>query len=141
MQQSLSVSAQAAQLQQLQLLQQQLVQQSQLLQAQQSANKMQDEQPIIDNNLLNQIQALTNQLLSRTTDAPPSKQPEPTFNKVVSVVQCKSYVEMLRYKIYNRVHMWETLTWFTSFYFVFLRKVWNLITEKVMMKRTGKKIA
>ena len=84
LQQSLSVSAQAAQLQQLQLLQQQLVQQSQLLQAQQSANKMQDEQPIIDNNLLNQIQALTNQLLSRTTDDAPSKQPEPTFNKVVS---------------------------------------------------------
>ena len=81
-QQSLSVSAQAAQLQQLQLLQQQLVQQSQLLQAQQSANKMQDEQPLIDSNLLNQIQALTNQLLSRTTDETPSKPPEPTFNKV-----------------------------------------------------------
>ena len=75
--QSLSLSAQQQQLQQLQMLQQQLMQQSQLLQAPQSA------QPVIDGGLLSQIQALTSQLLQRTQEQETTNPPEPaTFNKV-----------------------------------------------------------
>ena len=74
--QSLSLSAQQQQLQQLQMLHQQLIQQSAMLQHPQQ----QPQQPLIDSNLLAQIQALTNQLLQKTQDD--GKPPEPTFNKV-----------------------------------------------------------
>ncbi|XP_041351491.1 SR-related and CTD-associated factor 4-like [Gigantopelta aegis] len=71
-----SLSAQQHQLQQLQILQQQLMQQTELMQ------KPQESGPVIDSNLLAQIQTLTNQLLSKTggsvSDNPP---PEPGFNK------------------------------------------------------------
>ena len=73
---SLSLSAQEQQLQQLQLLQQQLVQQSQLLRTPAAAVQA----PLIDSNLLAQIQALTNQLLKKTQEE--VKPPEPAFNKV-----------------------------------------------------------
>jgi len=59
LQSNTSLSAQQQQLQQLQLLQQQLIRQTQLMQQPTGA-------PIIDGNLLAQIQALTNQLLSKT---------------------------------------------------------------------------
>ncbi|KAL3881817.1 hypothetical protein ACJMK2_028209 [Sinanodonta woodiana] len=67
-----TLSQQQQQLQQLQLLQQQLIQQTQMMQNQPS--NIQQSTPMIDSNLLAQIQALTNQLLSKTEAAKP---PEP----------------------------------------------------------------
>jgi hypothetical protein len=69
---STSLSAQQQSLQQLQLLQQQLIQQTALMQ-QPSGGA-----PLIDANLLAQIQALTNQLLQKTE----AKPDDGGFNKV-----------------------------------------------------------
>lgn len=69
-----SLSAQQNQLQQLQLLQKQLIQQTQLMQ-----QPSEQVAPMIDNNLLAQIQTLTNQLLSKPEGENPL---EPGFNKV-----------------------------------------------------------
>ncbi|KAL5010493.1 hypothetical protein ScPMuIL_012798 [Solemya velum] len=68
-----SLSAQQNQLQQLQLLQKQLIQQTQLMQ-----QPSEQVAPIIDNNLLAQIQTLTNQLLNKPEGENSS---EPGFNK------------------------------------------------------------
>ena len=72
-----SLSAQQQQLQQLQLLQQQLIQQTQLMQQ----PNMGPGGPIIDSNLLAQIQTLTNQLLSKT-----EAKPEPGGFNTVSIL-------------------------------------------------------
>ena len=74
----LSLSAQEQQLQQLQLLQAQLMQQTRLLHDPPQA-AVAPSQPIIDNNLLAQIQALTNTLLSKEE---PVKQQPAQFDKV-----------------------------------------------------------
>lgn len=92
----MSLSAQQQQLQQLQMLQQQLIQQSAMLQHPQQ----QMQQPLIDSNLLAQIQALTNQLLQKTQDE--AKPPEPTFNKVCvpsAKLQLHHYYTTLREKV------------------------------------------
>ena len=75
--QAQSLGAQQQQLQQLQLLQQQLAQQTHMLQ------QPQQQQPIIDSNVLAQIQTLTNQLLNKAQEE--AKPPEPAFNKVRTV--------------------------------------------------------
>ena len=81
-QQSMSLSAQQNQLQQLQLLQQQLMHQSQMLQ-----HGSGEGQPLIDGQLLAQIQTLTTQLLTKTEEEndqtkPDSPQQDTSFNKV-----------------------------------------------------------
>ena len=81
--QQLSLSAQEAQLQQLQMLQQQLVQQTRFMQEPQQAPT----QPIIDGNLLAQISALTSTLLIKSKDDPTAKPaPQPAFDKVRLVI-------------------------------------------------------
>ena len=69
-----SQNDQNQQLQQLQLLQQQLVLQTQLLQ-----QPDQEEQPVIDSNLLTQIQQLTAQLLNKSQEE--DEEEQPAFNK------------------------------------------------------------
>ena len=79
----MSLSAQQNQLQQLQLLQQQLMHQSQMLQ-----HGSTESQPLIDGQLLAQIQTLTTQLLTKTEEEndqqakPESPKPAQGFNKV-----------------------------------------------------------
>ncbi|XP_050390405.2 SR-related and CTD-associated factor 4 [Patella vulgata] len=71
-----SLSAQQQKLHQLQLLQKQLMQQTEMMQKPQ-----QKQAPVIDANLLAQIQTLTNQLLSKTSADGKGGPPEPGFNK------------------------------------------------------------
>ena len=88
-QQSMSLSAQQNQLQQLQLLQQQLMHQlPQLMhQSQMLQHGSGEGQPLIDRQLLAQIQTLTTQLLTITEEEndqtkPDSPQQDTSFNKV-----------------------------------------------------------
>ncbi|KAK7503094.1 hypothetical protein BaRGS_00005720 [Batillaria attramentaria] len=64
---SLLAAGQESQIQQLQLLQQQLMMQTEMM-----SSKPQQTAPVLDNNLLAQIKLLTDQLLSKTSDSPPT---------------------------------------------------------------------